>query len=103
MSYADLQTEATNLAADYTDEDAQESWEGSVFAWIRTLPPRTKGAIGLRLAQALFRFAGRDAQRVGNGLIVGQQRTVVRFSMEWTAGGLSSSNSKTTTTTSSSV
>ena len=87
MNFDELSDHARSLSPDYTDEEAQESWEGSPFAWIRTLAPRTKGAIGLRLSETIISDAGVSASRAGGRLMVGEHRIVTRFSMEWTAGG----------------
>lgn len=86
MGYQDLENFASQLENDYVDE-AEESWDGSAFAWIRSFPPPTKGAIGRRLAQSIFSAAGVVTERVSNVLLCGNHRIVVRFSMEWTAGG----------------
>lgn len=80
MSYAQLAGHAAALAADYFDDE--ELWEGSPFAWIKALPSRTKGAVGVRLAQACPADSGVRADRVGSGMRVGNRKIVSRHSME---------------------
>lgn len=87
MSFQQLVQHASALEADYNTDDAEETWEGSPFSWIRILPPRTKGAIGLRLAESIFVNAGAHAVRTGNLLSVGQSLVAVRSSLEWSVGG----------------
>jgi hypothetical protein len=87
LSYQELSAYSAELELDYNDDEAEESWAGSPFAWIRTLPPRTKGAVGVRLAQRVLQDAGVASTRIGSQLRVGTQRIAVKYSMEWTAGG----------------
>lgn len=76
-----------SLKADYTE--TENLWVGSPFAWIKTRPPRQKGAIGENLVAGwlasrqfnIARSPDTDADR-----LVENKRVEIKFSMLWKGG-----------------
>jgi hypothetical protein len=76
------------LEADYRTENNE--WEGSPFAWIKTRPSRTIGAIGEKLVAGwlaargfnVVRSPDSDADRIIEG-----KRVEIKFSTLWENGG----------------
>lgn len=65
-------------------------WTGSPFAWILTLPSRTKGAVGEKLiAQWLVRNGFRVTRPANTGcdIVVNNIKFEVKFSTLWKSGG----------------
>ena len=54
---------AATLEPDYVDLGAQQAWEGSPFAWIRSRPSRQKGKIGEQLVAGWCAAKGFDVVR----------------------------------------
>ena len=61
-------------------------WNGSPFAWIVSLPPGSKGAIGRDIISALMQSYGLTPGMNGFGLRVNGQDVIVKLAMLWDQG-----------------
>jgi len=65
-------------------------WKGSPFAWILTLPSRTKGAVGEKLITQWLVRSGFQVTRPANSgcdIVVNGVNLEVKFSTLWKSGG----------------
>ena len=63
---------------------------GSPFEWIMTLPSRSKGAVGERIAAAFFSAAGyvvRKPTNSGHDRLINGHKVEVKMSSLWKGGG----------------
>lgn len=68
---------------------AEDAWIGSEFAWLRTLPPRTKARAGAQIVELVLRGTGyRVVPRTdpGHDRVVGVVPVVIKFSTLWAQG-----------------
>ena len=95
-----VRTAVTNadLAAflDVTDEVSKkyaaqlEGWTESPFAWILTLPSRTRGAAGEAIVDKWLSKGGLEVKRSGNSdcdRVVNGVKIEIKFSTLWRSGG----------------
>lgn len=67
-----------------------EGWTGSPFAWILTLPSRTRGAVGEEIVAAWLTSNGSKVSRAshtGCDRIVDGENMEIKFSTRWKTGG----------------
>ena len=82
-----LAIHSATLRADYGARAS--SWEGSPFAWIRTLPSASRGAVGAKLLSGWLATKGFDVERSPDSQadrIVNGVRAEFKFSTLWEAG-----------------
>lgn len=81
---------AANDTAKRAILSSEESpWVGSPFEWIMSLPSRSKGAIGERLAADFFEAAGYRVQRPvnsGHDRVINGRKVEVKMSSLWKGG-----------------
>lgn len=80
---------AATLEPDYVDVEAQQAWEGSPFAWIRSRPSRQKGKIGEQLVAGWCAAKGFDVVRSPDpeaDRIIQGRRVEIKFSTLWKSG-----------------
>ena len=68
---------------------ADRAWDASPFGWLRTLPSRTRGAVGEKLVARWFTANGFRVRRCPDAeadLLVGGIRVEVKFSTLWKTG-----------------
>jgi hypothetical protein len=79
-------------AADYIKPDFEHvdpEWRGSPFAWVRRLPPGSKGKIGKLLVQQWCGLKGLSVDRSPDSdadMLVNGHRVEVKFSTLWKSG-----------------
>lgn len=76
------------LSAEYAKE--LEGWSESPFAWILTLPSRTRGAVGEEIVTrwlSLNKFSVTRAPHSGCDRIVNGKKIEIKFSTLWKSGG----------------
>jgi hypothetical protein len=80
---------AATLKQEYIVEGAVDPWEGSPFAWIRTLKSRRVGKVGEQLVAGWCAAKGFDVTRSPDGdadRIIGGRRMEIKFSTLWESG-----------------
>ncbi len=83
MSFNILEKISASLSAEYPEDQA---WANSSFAWIRTLPPASKGTVGRNLATGLLQHYGFTVSASKHCIGVNGQRISVKTSLMWEAG-----------------
>ncbi len=83
MSFTILEEIAADLSSEYPDNQA---WANSSIAWIRTLPPASKGTVGRHIASGLLQHSGLSVSASKQTLRVNGQRISVKTSLMWEAG-----------------
>ena len=79
---------ATTLKADYAAAQ-EDPWLESPFAWLRSLPPATKGSIGVQLVAGWCAAKGLDVSNSRDSeadKIIAGLRIEVKFSLRWANG-----------------
>ena len=82
-------TNAATLKADYMPRGEHDPWNGSSFAWIRTLPSRQRGKIGEQLVSGWCAAKGIDVTSSGDSeadRVIAGRRMEVKFSTLWASG-----------------
>ncbi len=80
---------AGTLKRDYVREGADDPWEGSPFAWIKTRPSRQVGKIGEQLIAGWSATKGLDVVASGDSeadRVIGGRRVEIKFSTLWESG-----------------
>ncbi|MBO4145054.1 hypothetical protein QWJ06_00685 [Kocuria rhizophila] len=78
---------AGSLADDYAADDA---WAGSPFEWLRTIPSRSKGAVGEKMVAAWAATRDFDVKKPANSQadrIIHGHRIEIKLSTLWASGG----------------
>src|ERR1700744_3120371 len=83
MSLQALETITNSLISEYPESKA---WADSPFAWIRHLPPGSKGGIGRAIASGLLQGYGITATAHRHQLRVNGQGLIIRVAMMWETG-----------------
>lgn len=83
MSFKILEAIATDLQSEYPENLA---WATSSLAWIRTLPPASKGTVGRNIASGLLQSCGLTVSASKQTLRVNGRRISVKTSLMWEAG-----------------
>ena len=89
MSFDTLVSITNDLEPQYLHSSI---WQGSPFAWIVSLPPGSKGAIGRDIISGLMQANGLTPGLRGFSLVVNGQDVVVKTAMLWDQGVLKFQN-----------
>lgn len=80
---------AEGIRGAYIRDSESDPWEGSPFAWIRTLASRRRGAIGEQLVAGWCAAKGFDVTRSRNSdadRIIAGRKMEIKFSTLWESG-----------------
>ena len=78
---------------DFLNDFPQDSaWKDSPFAWIRSLPPASKGVVGRAIASSLLQANGLTVYARRTQLRVNAQGILVRVALMWKEGILKFQN-----------
>ena len=78
---------------DFMNDFPQDSaWKDSPFAWIRSLPPASKGVVGRAVASSLLQANGLTVYARRTRLRVNAQGILVRVALMWKEGILKFQN-----------